>query len=75
MHKTFSSTHYNIFSSPSSKKRIIIDWSSNEHNTGPTGHTNRSDRLDRQKLEKTDTSLTQGLENFISTPMIFSDKS
>jgi hypothetical protein len=52
MHKTFSSTHYNIFSSPSSKKRIIIDWSSDEHNTGLTGHTNWSDRRDRQKLEK-----------------------
>jgi hypothetical protein len=75
MHKTFSSTHYNIFSSPSSKKRIITDWSSDEHNSSLTGHTNWSDRCDRQKLEKTYTSLTPGLENFISTPRIFSDKS
>jgi hypothetical protein len=38
-------------------------------------NTNWSDRPDRHKLEKIDTSLTQGLENFISTPRIFSDKS
>jgi hypothetical protein len=50
MHKTFSSTHYNIFSSPSSKKGIITDWSSDEHNTGLTGHTNWSDRPNRQNL-------------------------
>jgi hypothetical protein len=50
MHKTFSSTIF--FSSPSSKKGIITDWSSDEHNTGVTGHTNRSDRPDRQKQEK-----------------------
>jgi hypothetical protein len=61
MHKTFSSTHYNIFSSPRSKKRIITDWSFDEHNTDLTGHTNRSDRPDRQNLKKIDTSLTQGL--------------
>jgi hypothetical protein len=72
MHKTFSSTIF--FSSPSSKKGIIIDWSSDEHNTDLTGHTNRSDRPDREKLE-IDTSLTHGLENFISTPRMFSDKS
>jgi hypothetical protein len=67
MHKTFSSTHYNIFSSPSSKKELL--------QTGVLMNTNWSDRPDRQKLEKIDTSLTQGLENFISTPRIFSDKS
>jgi hypothetical protein len=54
MHKTSSSTHYNIFSSPSSgkKKGIITDWSSDEHNTGLTGHTNRSDRPETDRLEK-----------------------